>query len=772
MAELSTTPDPLAMLAPSPQGGAPTPSPSLEDFALLQMTPEQIEAMAEEALKREQEKQELLQNLSLSIQKKFDDRSSRRSVKEVEWIESTRLYLGSLSAGTQNRGAAAFFKDKPLNSSPEYNLVKPKVKTAIAQGLSMQFAGGDKNWDIEPSPSPDGLTPEAAVISAELMEHEILDQLNATDYGPKCRKAYEDRVVLGTGILKGPLPSRFAELTYEPTQTPEGNVIPIPVYRVKNKPVLFRVDPWMFFPDDTVNDINEAEDAIELHPFSKTQLLKLKQNPGFDSAQIDMLLAEDCREYSNQTFSEYASLTSSGVNVFRDKYSVLEYHGPITRTQLNMLEIDPTYDTTNDTYFGEVWVCQGHVLRVELEALAGTFELPYAVCPWLEDPGSIFGFGLPQEIKDAQRIANTTLSMILKNSSNSSGPSVLVNTELVEDPNGQFEVGPNKVFTTTEYNVTNLDQVFKFFEVPNVTDKLFPVLNFAREAAQEESGTPEIAAGIASPKVGSDSATGMAIMDQNSTTINDYLAEQWDDRVTEKIIRRMYHYNMQFNPKPEIIGDYEIDVRSSTEYRNKQLYIRDIEKLSVEAANNPALALIINQEALQRVRLSMMHLPSGGIIKDQATILAEKKAAEENPPPDPVMIELQLRQQEIQIKQMEAQTAQQALQIEAMKLQQEAGVQQQREMWEHEERMTANVMRGQEAQARVLEAQTLKEIELIKLAQKDEENRAKIMADLAKANVSAETQKFLGGIKAQTEFAKQQLTREEFKLRRETGEGV
>lgn len=727
------------------------------------ITPEAMEEMEKIAKAIEEERQRVLFDLSLSIEKKFEERQARRSTKEAEWLESMRLYLGSL-ANDYRSTSAGFFRGNVTNRRPDHNLVKSKCLTAIAQGLSLQFAGGDKNWDLNPPIVPDIDTKEAE-IKAEAMEAEIYDQLSATKYGYKCRQAYEDRVILGTGILKGPLPSRFSELTYELTTMPDGSVVPVPTYKVKNKPVLFRVDPWMFFPDDTVNDIDDAEDAIELHPFSKSQLRALTKNPGFFKETILELLTEEPKEYINRTLNEYSSLTASGSNTFRDKYVVLEYHGPVSRTQLDTLEICPAYDSPSETYYGEVWVCQGKVLRVELEAIEGLFELPYAVCPWEADPGSIFGFGNPQILKDPQRIVTQTLRMILDNASASSRSQLVVNREMVEPADGDWTMTPGKIWQNTDYSMTDVRQAFSFFDVPNQTERLMPVLTLAREFAQEESALPQIVSGMQSSQAGTDSATGLGILQQNSTIVSDFLAEQWDDRITEKIITRFYHFNMQYNPKPEILGDFEVDVSSSTEYRQRQLQIRDIEKLSVESAQNPELGQVINQKELQRVRLSMMHLPSKMIVKSDAQLQEEKAAADANPQPDPMMIELEIKKQE-------ADTNAAKVQIEAQKIQFEMTLNQQREVMQHDERMSANEARMREAQARVLEAQTNREIEMIKLAQKDEVERARIMAELDKSNMQVETQKFLKGIEAQQRAVDQAQTAEELKMKRETGSGI
>lgn len=727
------------------------------------ITPEAMEEMEKIAKAMEEERQRVLFDLSLSIEKKFEERQARRQTKETEWLESMRLYLGSLATDYRST-AGGFFRGNSTNRRPDHNLVKSKCLTAIAQGLSMQFSGGDKNWDLNP-PIVADIDQKEAEIKAEAMEAEIYDQLTATKYGFKCRQAYEDRVILGTGILKGPLPSKFAELTYEMTPLPSGTVVPVPTYKVKDKPVLFRVDPWMFFPDDTVNDIDDAEDTIELHPFSKSQLRALTKNPGFFAEAVNDVLKEEPKEYINRTLNEYSSLTSSGSNIFRDKYVVLEYHGPVSRTQLDTLEICPAYESPSETYYGEVWVCQGRVLRVELEAIEGLFQLPYAVCPWEADPCSIFGFGNPQILKDPQRIATQTLHMILDNASASSRSQLVMNREMVEPADGDWTITPGKIWQNTDYPMADVRQAFQFFDVPNQTGALMPVLSLAREFAQEESALPQMVAGLESSQAGSDSATGLGILQQNSTIVSDFLAEQWDDRITEKIITRFYHYNMQYNPKPEILGDFEVDVRSSTEYRNKQLVIRDVEKLSVESAQNPELAQVLNQKELQRVRLSMMHLPSKLIIKSDEQLQQEQEAAAANPQPDPAMIELEIKKQE-------ADTNAAKVQLEMRKMRFEMTLNQQREVMQHDERMSANEARMREAQARVLEAQLNREIEMLKLAQKDEVERARIMADLDKNNAQVETQKFLKGIEAQQRAVDQAQTAEELKMKRETGSGI
>lgn len=728
---------------------------------------EDLQALEEAAMWAEAEKQRILGSLAQDIDNKFTERRSRRTVKEGEWLESLRLYYGPLGTGVR-RTTEDYFRDETTSvRRPEINLVRTKVQLAVAEGLSKQFGGGEKNWDLNPPIEPEpGLDRQQVDIAAENMEREIYDDLQATRYGPKSRASYTDRVILGTGILKGPLPDPFPRLTYEQSVNPEtGQIVMVPKHVVQNRPSWFRVDPWMSFPDDTVTNIRDAEDHIELHPMSKTQLRALQKNPGFFTDTLEKLLKEEPREYINKALSDYSTLTNTGQNVYRNKYAMLEYHGPVSKDILDTLRIEPAYENELDVYLGEVWVCQGHVVRVELSTLDGLTELPYLYCPWEEDPGSVFGFGLPQILRDNQRAAQATHAMILENSSASSMPSVLIDKELVEPATGQWRVGPGEIYFKTDYGQSSAANAFQFFNVPNNTDKLMPVLDFHIQQAQIESSLPQMVEGLGSPQTGSDSATGLAILQQNSTIVSDYIAEQWDDNITEPVIRRTYHWIMQYRPRPEIIGDFEVDVRTSTELRSKQLAMRELEKLSVEAAQNPAIAEIINQPALQKARIAMMHINSASIIKSDEQIAEEQAQAAANPQPDPAMIKLEIDKQN-------ADTNSQKIQLEFQRLQFEQTLEQQREVMQHQERMAANDARMREAEARVLEAQLVRETEMIKLAQSDEVARARIMADLERTSMQLETQKFLKGIEAQQRATDQQQTQEELRIKVNQGTGI
>lgn len=732
--------------------------------AEIELSAEEMTRLQEEAEAIDNERRQLLDGLAGSIEEKWRRASGDRNPKEEEWRRAMRLLLGNKSA---YRGNTLQTENSQTNRvRPDHNLVSEKCKIAEAQLWSQQFSGGDKNWDIKPSPRPD-VEPALAAGASRALESEIYDQLSATKYGPKARQAISDMVRLGTGILKGPVPSLKPKRVYQSTQAPDGALVAIPTYETIPAPEVYRVDPWMFFPDTTVNDICDAEWAIEIHPMNKLQFAKLATSEGFFDDVIRELLQTGPDEYNAEYFSDVRAQTDSGENYLKHKFVVLEYNGPISVEQAGALGLEPTYDSLGNSYMGEVWVCNGRVIRASLEAIEGAYELPYMACVWEKDPNSPFGFGLPIEMEDAQRIHSATLHMILDNASISSGPMLIVNKDYMEPVDGSWELKPHKVFNVTDSTVSDVSQVFREFIPANVTQSLMPILQLASQWAQEESGINLIAGGMGGAQVGGDSATGMAILQQAATIVTDMKAESWDDYITQKLIDRMYHWNIQYNLRPEYANfDFEVDVRSSTELRNKQIQIANLEKLSVEAAQNPELADHVDQNSLTRARITMMRLPEMGIIRtpEQVDQIKQERAQQEQPP-DPNMVKLEIERNRVEMEK-------ERLAFEREKFQFESTKQLQQLRLEEMVNLEQIEARKFDAQSRVLQVQTEREIAMLNLAARSEADRAKVMAQLEKQNMADETERFLAGVQAAEGASERALMREEMQLKAQTGSGV
>lgn len=713
----------------------------------FEITDEELE-LEEQEREAERIREELLESLAHSVESKFQQRMSNRAAKEQQWLRAAELYYGKLAFTGNLISRETPFELTNYANRPDVNIVRSKCSIAIAQTYSMQFGTGNKNWDLWPSKSNKD---PANITAAGLMSAEIEEQLEDSNYTNQCWKAMRDRVMLGSSVLKGPASAGKLIRTYAQL---EGTTTWVPDFAVDYSPELQYVNPWFFYPDETVDDIKDLGDTIEVHPKSALELKKLMKHEGFIADRIARVLEEPPEEYRSRTWADYAKLSENNAHLFKNKYLVLEYHGPITRTQLDQLEIEPSYESINDEYYGEVWVCEGEVIRVELESIEGSFRAPYYMSVWEKDPASVFGFGVPLMMEDAQRVVNETWHMILDNSAQSSGVQVGMHKHLIEPANGKWELGPGQIWYVTDAGST-VDQAIQFFKTPNVTGDLIPVMQIAQAFAEEESGIPLITAGLQSPEA-VDSATGQLVIQQASTTLLDFMSEEWDNCITKPVIEAWYAWNMQYNDKPEIKGQFEVDVRTSTQYKNKQLHIRDLEKLSVEAAQNPELAKWINMDSLTKKRLNLMNLPDKTIIKTDEEVAAEEQQRAQNPEPNVDLMEMELKAREIA--------------LEEAKLQFESNQEQQRELWEHQERILAGQARFVEAQARVAVSQNEKETEILRLMQKNEEAAAKLLVQEKIARENNQTKAFIAAVGESRKQHEADTYRAELDYKRQTGD--
>lgn len=711
--------------------------------------------------KAEEERVEILDGLAGKIVDLFQDRAKARVAKELEWEQALRLYNAPLQGSNLADPETPFssYDQQTKVRRPEPNIVRTKCDTAIANCVSMQFAGGEKNWDLFPPPNS---TDPAVTESCRLMEKEIEAQLSYCKYAMHARRAIEDRVIYGTGVLKGPVNTGHMQVQYEPT--PNGEWVPI--VSEQRYPKVTHVPLWRYYPDMSVTDISESKSDIEIHPMTSIELSSYIQHPGFDGDSIKSILKGNAKDEPikatqyNETLTRVTSeIWTRNPYMYKDRYLVIEYHGPVTYDDLEKLGLTPTYESPTMEYYGEVWVCCGKVIRMELENIEGYCETPYSAAPWKRDPTSPFGYGHPLMLADPQRVVTQAYHMILDNASLTSGPQVAMYHKWIQPVDGNWTLAPNKVWLLTDPQA-KIGDAIQFFNPTNTIGQIMPVLQLARQFAEEESAT--LASPTQSPD-NSETATGQLTMHHASNANLDFSAEEWDDQVTEKVIRRTYAWNMQYNPRNEIKGNYIIDVKSSSEYKNKQMYIRDLERLQMETSQNPNMAIAVNTDELVKARLALMHLPGNRIVRTPEEIQQAQQAQANKP--DPQMMELQLKQQELEVKKQE-------LALKASQLQFELQQQQQREQWEHDEKMGSNQARLAEAQAQVLKARSEVQVEMLQLAQKDEHAKMQLANDREMHDLDTQAEVFIKSMEEQRKLDENSLYQQELDIKRKQGSGI
>lgn len=778
----------------------PTLPPGGMEAKLAQLSEEDLQAIKDELSRLREDK---FSSLAATIAGKLQTRMGYRKQKENQWLESMRLYLGSLSSYNIVTSDYPFGypngNERTNIHRPEYNIVRNKCNLAMAQTITNQFAAGDKNWalkappvcDMDPTdyaqsaqqmmqmaaqgqpqtqsqgqpqqpqqpqqpPQPPTID-EVAIFRADLMEKEIENHLVECKYGMEMRKAMADRVILGTGVIKGPKNAGKQKKIYvkEPTQDGAGPPIRVPKYITEKVPCLTRVNLWMFFPDETATSIEQAEDSIEVHPMTATDLRDLAKHDGFLSDQIELTLEEEPRQYTNSPFNDPAYLTQ-GINTLKNKYLVLEYHGPIKREDLKLMGVNDLSDSPLDEAYGEVWVVNNRVIRIDMEDIEGCFRIPYKVCVWEPDPATVFGFGIPMLTRDQQRVVNEAYKMILDNAGVSAGPQVIVDTTLIKPADGGMACTPWKVWYSTEFGA-DTSKAITFFTPPNSFEGLSQLLSMAREFADDESSISTLIGGGQPGQTDpSGGATGLMIMNQNATAPLFFKAEEWDDKITYPVIQDMYDWEMQYNTKDEIKGNFEVDVRTSTSYLRGLVEQQKLQQLSTEIAQGSPIGEFINMDVLMEARLASMKLPYEGIVKTPQEVM-QARVNRPPPPPDPNMIKAQAEMQKVQIDG-------QRLQIEAHSAQSDQQMKMTQAQMQYEAQIRTDATRDREAQATSMKAYLDFQTAMAQLAAQDKTNQAKITADLMKSQAQLQADKFFNGMEFAARARDQSIAVEKVKV--------
>lgn len=662
---------PYGKVTPVSEAGGPHVMGQAQESS-VQLSQDDMDELKRVAAEIKSKREDTYAALARDVEGKLTKRMGTRKAKENQWLESMRMYLGSLSSYNIVTGDYPFGTTNSLDSHndqaavhrPEFNIIRQKCNIAIAQTVAYQFAAGDKNWNLrtpqvidmdqqdyqlmvqQAQGAPLSMQ-DAADMKTDLMEREIENHLTLTKYPSEARRAMVDRAILGTGVLKGPMNSGRLKRVYKKQQKSDGTFIRVPELTVEKVPLVYRVNLWYWFPDDSVTECDKAEDSIEIHPMNKGELIELMSHPGYLKDQIAPCLEEEPRQYTNSPFNDPAYLTQ-GINLLKNKYLVCEYHGPIKKCDLELLGVTSYDESPLDEVYGEIWVCNSRVIRLELSTIEGCYKIPYCACVWEPDPATIFGFGIPMLARDQQRVVNETYKMVLDNAGISAGPQVVVDTTIISPAEGGMECTPWKVWYAKEYGA-DMTKAIQFFTPTNSFEQLSALIEMSRGFADEESSINLITAG-SNPAGAMDSATGMALQNENALTPLFFKSEEWDDKMTRQTIEWMYDWEMQYNPKEEIKGTFDIDVRTSTAYLKGLMDQQKLDRMFQEISQGSPAAEWINMDELIQARLSIMKLPFHGIVKSPQEVAAERaQKAQQPPPPDPNMLKAQAAMQQVEV---------------------------------------------------------------------------------------------------------------------------
>jgi hypothetical protein len=603
------------------------------------------------------------------------DRVGKRQPMERRWIEDLEQYWGIYDNETRQALAEG---DK---SKLFINMTRPKTDAMSARLMDLLFPTDDKNWGINPTPVPE-LTENASKAAkearqkaeqaaameqdpeanpqalaavqeeaagadalakelqsrldeankrAELMAHEIDDQLKESLYHAAMRDVIENACKIGTGVAKGPVTGDRVRKGWKP-QAEGGYALAM---SEGNQPSMRHVDIWGFFPDMEVSRIEDGEGVFERHLMNAKKLRGLSRLKGFDKDAIRSLLREKPKGGAPSYLADLRNIVGDLTHVANDVYHVWEYSGPLSaddmrdlaelfgdeKTAQELAEIDPLEELN-----AIVWFCQGELLKFAIYPY-DSGECMYSVFNLVKDESSVFGYGVPSMVRDPQRALNASWRAMMDNAGLSTGPQIVIDRSQVTPADGKWTITPRKLWFASG-SLPNNKRAFDAFNVPSAQGELANIILMARNFIDEMSSMPQIAQGEQGTGV-TKTAQGMALLMNSANVVFRRIVKNFDDDMTTPNIRRFYDWNMQFNPKEEIKGDYEVDARGSSVLLVRELQSQNLMFIAMNLGAHPIFGPMLKNRAVLRKLFQSMMIPAADVVlsDDEIDAVLAKAAA-------------------------------------------------------------------------------------------------------------------------------------------------
>ena len=652
----------------------------------------QEQEVTEKSEQAERDMAERLRVFGVRLQSKADDQVQQRYSIDERWLDDLRQFNGQYDKVTAATLAASG------GSKLFVNITRNKVNAAEARLIDILFPTDDRNWGIQPTPVPylskiakdedpvqnedgspfvtdkgvqvekrdiaQGVIEEARERS-NAMQDEIADQLTETNYNSVNRDMVHDAVLYGTGILKGPVILGKTRQKWSEVVDDQGQVAQVIEIVEDLKPGAERVDPWDFFPDMQSRSIDDAEFIFQRHYMSKKALRDLADKPGFLRTQIAEVLKQDADNSHTATHLQEMQSMAGLSSYENGRFEVWEYHGSVEKEDLIAAGVEVDEDDVFTDYNGVVWFSEGRVIKAVINP-ADTGDMPYSVFNWEGDDTSVFGVGIPFLMRSSQKVLNATWRMLMDNAGLSVGPQTVINSQVVRPADGNWRLTPHKVWELTDKN-GNVNNVFGSFEINSHMTELIALFQYARQIADEETALPQIAQGEQGSAT--DTASGMSMLMNSANTMLRRVVKNFDDDVTRPFIKRMYDWNMQFNPKEDVKGDFCIDARGTSSLLVKEQQAANLMNL-MNIAASPLLEPLTNTAALYRKVVSSMQIEADEIVKSTEEIeLETQKMQKQMEAQQQAMMQAQQQQQQAPTGDP---LAQQKLELEAQKMQMDA----------------------------------------------------------------------------------------------------
>lgn len=250
------------------------------------------------------------------------------------------------------------------------------------------------------------------------------------------------------------------------------------------------------------------------------------------------------------------------------------------------------------------------IIKAVVNPLEG-IDIPYYFYPYQRDDSSFWPEGIAALLRAPQAGINAAVRAMQDNAAASSGPLYGINVAHLSPGEDLTEMAANRMllFDKVGFNISHAMQTVV---VPSCIEHNLQLSNFWLNAADEIS-TPRFNAGDGNLRGAGETASGLSmLMGASNILLKDHIKD-FDEYVVSPFIHAMFRWNMQWNPREDIKGDFEVVASGSQSLIAKEVRAQQLPAINA-CLSNPAFASYLNKRALLEVNLEQTDLPADRIL--------------------------------------------------------------------------------------------------------------------------------------------------------------
>lgn len=498
---------------------------------------------------------------------------------------------------------------------------------------------------------------EEAKRRNDAMRQVMDDQLTECMYSAEARDVIMDGCKSGTGVMKGPIRNmRLRRRWVEAAATDPNTGAPVKRYVSEEvadpKPAFNRVSYWAFFPDPDAASVQDSADFYERHLMNDKQMRRLAKVPGFDKDAIRKLLQRGAQTTVPSYFQDLRSINDIDVDAKVKRFVVWEWYGSLSIEDvrdlcacLGMADMAADYQDVDPLTDIPVcmWFCDGEVLKFGDYHMDSAEPLYSTFCP-KPDEASIWGYGIPYIINHPQRSYNAGWRMMIDNMGLSSMPQFIVDPLKLQPENGVWELAPGKVWLAVEgADMRDGREPLRVVHIDGHQAEAANLIKMSADGIDQVADFPLIAQGGEGPHT-TKTYGGLSILSNNANVVLRRVVKSWDDNITVPNLSRLYDWNMQFNEREDIKGDFEVLARGSSVLLIREVQSQNLMVAVTQLSLNPIIRPLVEDKLPNTVRAlyqSLMLNPAEHVATDEEWKVKQAKMAAQPLPPDPETVKIQ-----------------------------------------------------------------------------------------------------------------------------------